>query len=122
MNSKSDVKHRLLQIVVDCDIPILKLKVTADLAFGRIKDPTVPAPAPLACKVCVVNGRRDADGHCCSTEKIAYVESYAVEVIGGILKGFRRLFLPVLLPVRFEDFVQEDEVVCRAGSSSKGRV
>ena len=118
MNSKSDVKHRLLQIIVSRDIPILKLIVTAGHAFARIKDPTVPAPAPLTCNVCVVNGRRDADGHCRSTEKKAHVESYAVEVIGGVLEGFREL----LFAERLEDFVQEDEVMCRAGSPGKGRV
>ena len=99
-------------------MPILKLIVTADLTFGQIKDPTVPAPAPLTCNVCVVNGRRDTDGRCRSTEKIAHVESYAVEVIGGVLKGFRE----VLLAELFEDFVQEDEVMCRASGPGKGRV
>ena len=121
-NSKSDVKHRLPQIVVNRDIAILKSIVTAGLAFGRIKHPTVPAPAPLTCNVCVVNRRRDADGRCRSTEKKAHPVSYAVKVIGGVLVGFRQLFLPVLLPVRFEDFIQKDEVVCWAGSPGKGRV
>ena len=126
MNSESDVKHRLPQIVVNRDILILKLIVTADLAFRRIKDPTVPAPAPLTCNVCVVNGRRDADGHCRSTEKIAHVVSYAVKVIGGVLEGLRKLLLPVVLPVvlpvLFEDFVPKDDVMCRARSPGKGRV
>lgn len=126
MNSESDVKHRLPQILVNRDILILKLIVTADFAFRRIKDPTVPAPDPLTCNVYVVNGRRDADGRCRSTEKIAHVVSYAVEVIGGVLEVLRKLLLPVVLPVvlpvLFEDFVPKHDVMCRAGSPGKGRV
>ncbi len=81
--SDSDVKHHVLQLRINLDVPLLYLAILTRHALRAVKHLAVPAPAALARNVGVVNGRRDADGGCGAAEEEAHVVGEGVEVVGG---------------------------------------
>ena len=83
-----DVKHCVSESRMDLYVPILQVGLTTRL-IQRVKDPAVPASAPLARQVGIVDRWRDADGCCGSTEQVAHVVRYAVEEIGSVLEPWQ---------------------------------